>query len=57
MNHQAVLNAFQRPDLPDLGRLELLVAALAEAARCDDVSSEVDRFKGLWKQAVMETVS
>ncbi|MFJ7630062.1 hypothetical protein ACIQZN_26570 [Streptomyces sp. NPDC097595] len=57
VNHQSVLNAFQRPDLPDLGRLELIVAALAGAARCDDVSSEVNRFKSLWKQAVTETVA
>lgn len=57
VNHQSVLNVFQRPDLPDLGRLELIVAALAGAARCDDVSSEVNRFKSLWKQAVTETVA
>ncbi|MGD6742962.1 ATP-binding protein [Streptomyces sp. BH106] len=57
VNHQAILNAFQQPDLPDLGRLELIVAALAEVARCDDVPSELNRFKSLWKRAVTETVS
>ncbi|MEU5044333.1 hypothetical protein [Streptomyces griseorubiginosus] len=57
VTHQAVLDAFQKPDLPQLGRLELIVRVLAEDARRSDVDGEVDRFKLLWKQAVRETVT
>ncbi|MFI8530516.1 hypothetical protein ACIGMX_09725 [Streptomyces aquilus] len=56
VNHQAVLDIFQKPELPQLGRLELIVGALAENARRSDVASEIDRFKALWKQAVREAV-
>ncbi|MFB9830738.1 hypothetical protein [Actinoallomurus acaciae] len=56
VNHQAVLDIFQKPDLPQWGRLELVVSVLAEGARRNDVSREVDRFKDLWKQAFRETV-
>lgn len=57
VNHQAVLDAFQKPDLPSWGRLELVVVALAEAARRNDVDAEVHRFKALWKDVVRETVA
>ncbi|GLX39596.1 hypothetical protein Sros01_56690 [Streptomyces roseochromogenus] len=57
VNHQAVLDTFQRPDLPKLGRLELIVAVLSEDAGRDDPDGEVKRFKGLWKQAYDETVA
>ncbi|MFI5554309.1 hypothetical protein [Streptomyces sp. NPDC051738] len=57
VNHQAVLDTFQKPDLPPLGRLEVITRALAEFARHSDVDGEVDRFKGLWKQVVRETVA
>ncbi|MGC0386843.1 hypothetical protein [Streptomyces sp. SAI-129] len=57
MNHQAVLDTFQRPDLPKLGRLELIVAVLSEDAGRDNSEGEVRRFKGLWKQAYDETVA
>ena len=56
VNHQAVLDTFQKSDLPQLGRLELIVAVLAENSRRDDVNGEVDRFKDLWRQAVKEAV-
>ncbi|WKX72161.1 hypothetical protein [Streptomyces sp. XD-27] len=56
VNHQAVLDTFQKPDLPPWGRLEAIVSALAEVARRNDVDGEVDRFKSLWKQVVRETV-
>ncbi|MGV9292293.1 hypothetical protein [Streptomyces sp. NPDC003719] len=57
VNHQAVLDTFQRPDLPKLGRLELIVAVLCEDAGRDDTEGEVRRLKGLWKQAYDETVA
>ncbi|MFB7514772.1 hypothetical protein [Streptomyces sp. NPDC056144] len=57
VNHQAVLDTFQRPHLPKLGRLELIVAVLSEDAGHDDPEGEVGRFKGLWKQAYDETVA
>ncbi|MEU8782575.1 hypothetical protein [Streptomyces sp. NPDC048637] len=57
VNHQAVLDTFQKPDRPHRGRLELIVAVLAEDAGRNDVDEEVDRFKGLWNQAVRETVT
>jgi hypothetical protein len=57
VNHQAVLDAFQKPVLPPLGRLEVIVNALAEAARHNDVEGDIDRFKELWLQAVGETVA
>ncbi|MET9778300.1 ATP-binding protein [Streptomyces sp. NPDC006367] len=57
VNHQAVLDTFQRPDLPKLGRLDLIVAVLSEDAGRDDPEGEVRRFKGLWKQAYDETVA
>lgn len=57
VNHQAVLDTFQKPDRPHRGRLELIVAVLAEDARCNDADDEVARFKGLWKQAVREAVT
>ncbi|MYX32551.1 MULTISPECIES: ATP-binding protein [unclassified Streptomyces] len=57
VNHQAVLDTFQRPDLPPWGRLEVIVSALAEAARSNDIDGEVNRFKDLWKQVVRETVA
>jgi hypothetical protein len=57
VNHQAVLDTFQRPDLPKLGRLELIVAVLSEDAGRDDPEGEAKRFKGLWKQAYDETVA
>ncbi|MFI6946456.1 ATP-binding protein [Streptomyces sp. NPDC050422] len=56
-NHQAVLNTFQKPDLPRLGRLELIVEVLSEDAGHSDTRGEVTRFKSLWKQAFDETVS
>ncbi|MFF4453215.1 AAA family ATPase [Streptomyces goshikiensis] len=57
VNHQTVLDTFQRPDLPKLGRLELIVAVLSEDAGRDDPEGEAKRFKGLWKQAYDETVA
>ncbi|MFC4908409.1 ATP-binding protein [Actinomadura gamaensis] len=57
VNHQAVLDIFQNAEIPQLGRLELIVEALAESARLGDVSSEIDRFKRLWKLAFEETVA
>lgn len=57
VNHQAVLDTFQKPDLPPWGRIEVIVRALAEFARHSDVDGEVDRFKDLWKQVVTETVA
>ncbi|MCQ8774038.1 AAA family ATPase [Streptomyces telluris] len=57
VNHQAVLNTFQRPDLPRWGRLELIVAVLSEDAGHSDAEREVSRFKNLWKQAFDETVA
>ncbi len=57
VNHQAVLDAFQKPDLPPWGRLEAIVRVLAEVGRHNDVDGEVNRFKGLWKQVVRETVA
>ncbi|WP_262705546.1 MULTISPECIES: hypothetical protein [Streptomyces] len=59
MNHQAVLDTFQQPDLPRLGRLELIVAALSESAGRSNTGTEaeVDRFKELWKQAYNELVA
>ncbi|WP_171168784.1 AAA family ATPase [Streptomyces sp. I05A-00742] len=57
VNHQAVLDTFQRPDLPKLGRLELIVAVLSEDASRDNTRGEVKRFKSLWKQAYDETVT
>ncbi|MEU9103476.1 AAA family ATPase [Streptomyces xanthophaeus] len=57
VNHQAVLDTFQRPDLPKLGRLELIVAVLSESAGRDDPEGEAKRFKELWKQAYDETVA
>lgn len=57
VNHQAVLDAFQKPDLPPWGRLEAIVRVLAEIGRHNDVDGEVDRFKGLWKQVVSERVA
>ncbi|GAA0899279.1 MULTISPECIES: ATP-binding protein [Streptomyces violaceusniger group] len=59
VNHQAVLDTFQQPDLPRLGRLELIVAALSESADRSNTGTEeeVDRFKELWKQAYNELVA
>ncbi|MEU0521595.1 hypothetical protein [Streptosporangium sp. NPDC006007] len=57
VNHQAVLDSFQKPELPPLSRLEVIVGALTEAARRNDVDGEVDRFKDLWTQAARETVA
>ncbi|MGW2107618.1 AAA family ATPase [Streptomyces sp. NPDC001948] len=57
VNHQAVLNTFQKPDLPRLGRLELIVTVLSEDAGRSDTEGEVTRLKGLWKQAFDETVA
>ncbi|MER6215498.1 ATP-binding protein [Streptomyces sp. NPDC001674] len=57
VSHQAVLDTFQRPDLPKLGRLELIVGVLCEDANRDDAEGDVKRFKGLWKQAYDETVA
>ncbi|WP_329386426.1 hypothetical protein [Streptomyces sp. NBC_01716] len=57
VNHQAVLDTFQKPDLPPWGRLEVIARVLAEFARHIDADGEVDRFKGLWKQVVRETVA
>ncbi|MFI0976758.1 ATP-binding protein [Streptomyces sp. NPDC021093] len=57
VNHQAVLNTFQKPDLPRLGRLELIVAVLAQVAGRSGSENEVNRFKSLWKQAFDETVA
>ncbi|MBT2470329.1 hypothetical protein J7E97_21240 [Streptomyces sp. ISL-66] len=57
VSHQAVLDTFQRPDLPKMGRLELIVAVLSEDSGHDDSEGEVKRFKGLWKQAYDETVA
>ncbi|MEV6393599.1 hypothetical protein AB0M39_02270 [Streptomyces sp. NPDC051907] len=57
VNHQAVLDTFQKPDLPLWGRLELIARVLAEFARHSDVDAQVDRFKTLWKQVVRETVA
>ncbi|MEU4352268.1 hypothetical protein [Streptomyces sp. NPDC023838] len=57
VNHQAVLDTFQKPDLPPWGRLELIARVLAEFARHSDVDAQVDRFKALWKQVVRETVA
>ncbi|MFJ2296172.1 ATP-binding protein [Streptomyces sp. NPDC087894] len=56
VNHQAILDAFQKPDLPQLARLDLIVRALSEIARHDeDVTA--DRFDGLWKLAASEAVT
>jgi hypothetical protein len=57
VSHQAVLDAFQKPELPALGRLEVIVGALAEAARHHDVDGEVNRFKDLWKRAAGEVMA
>ncbi|MFE2185121.1 ATP-binding protein [Streptomyces sp. NPDC059455] len=57
VNHQAVLDTFQKPDLPQWGRLEVIVRVLAEVGGHIDVDGEVDRFKGLWKHVVRETVA
>ncbi|MEU3752445.1 hypothetical protein AB0H17_06675 [Streptomyces olivoreticuli] len=57
VNHQAVLDTFQKPDLPRLGRLQLIVAVLAEDAQRNDAEGEVDRLKDLWKRAFKETVA
>ncbi|MFB1047125.1 ATP-binding protein [Streptomyces chrestomyceticus] len=57
VNHQAVLDTFQKPDRPPWGRLEVIIRALAEAGGHDDADREVNRFKVLWKQAVRETVA
>ncbi|MEU1330179.1 ATP-binding protein [Streptomyces sp. NPDC005865] len=57
VNHQAVLDAFQKPDLPPWGRLEIVVRVLAEVGGHSDVDGEVNRFKDLWKQVVRETVA
>ncbi|MFB6520082.1 AAA family ATPase [Streptomyces sp. NPDC056401] len=57
VNHQSVLDTFQRPDLPKLGRLELIVAVLAEDSGRGEPDHEVKRFKNLWKQAYDETVT
>ncbi|MGW2948050.1 hypothetical protein [Streptomyces sp. NPDC001226] len=57
VTHQAVLDAFQKSDLPQLGRVELIVGVLADDARRTDAGREVDRFKSLWKRAVEETIS
>ncbi|MCC5580421.1 hypothetical protein IMZ11_32865 [Microtetraspora sp. AC03309] len=57
VSHQAVLDAFQKPELPPWGRLEMIVPALTKAARRNDADSEFDRIKDLWKQAVKETIT
>ncbi|MFG3529689.1 ATP-binding protein [Streptomyces sp. NPDC047917] len=57
VNHQAVLDTFQKPDRPPWGRLEVIVHVLAEVGGHDDVDGEVSRFKGMWKQVVRETVT
>lgn len=57
VNHQAVLDTFQKPDLPQLGRLELIVEVLAKDARRNNLSGELDRFKTMWKKALAETVT
>jgi hypothetical protein len=57
VNHQAVLDTFQKPGLPQLGRLELIVGVLAKDARRNNLSGEVDRFKAMWKKAFAETVT
>ncbi|WP_406208848.1 hypothetical protein OH807_37635 [Kitasatospora sp. NBC_01560] len=56
VNHQAVLDAFQRTDLPHRGRLDLIVRALAEIGGHEE-DAVADRFKGLWALAVTETVA
>ncbi|AZM47052.1 hypothetical protein DMB38_15655 [Streptomyces sp. WAC 06738] len=56
VNHQAVLDVFQKPVLPQPGRLDLIVRALAEMARHDE-DATADRFEGLWKLAASETVT
>ncbi|MEU4095980.1 ATP-binding protein [Streptomyces sp. NPDC026673] len=57
VNHQAVLDTFQKSDLPRLGRLELIVTVLSEDAGRNDTTAEVQRFKDLWKQAYDEMVA
>ncbi|RSO11617.1 hypothetical protein DMH18_08465 [Streptomyces sp. WAC 06783] len=57
VNHQAVLDTFQKADRPPWGRLEVIVRVLAEVGGHDDVDREVHRFKVLWKQVVRETVT
>ncbi|WP_326811384.1 hypothetical protein OIE62_18175 [Streptomyces scopuliridis] len=57
VNHQAVLDTFQKPDLPPWGRLEVIARVLAGFSRHSDVDGKVDRFKDLWKQVVRETVA
>ncbi|MFG5723070.1 DEAD/DEAH box helicase family protein [Streptomyces murinus] len=57
VNHQAVLNTFQNPDLPPWGRLERIVVVLFEVAGCSDAESEAERFKNLWKQAFDEMLA
>ncbi|MEU6713742.1 hypothetical protein ABZ897_19880 [Nonomuraea sp. NPDC046802] len=57
VSHQAVLDAFQKPEPPKLGHIEVIVGALAKAARRNDVGGEVDRFKDLWMQAARETIA
>jgi hypothetical protein len=56
VNHQAILDIFQKADLPAQGRLDLIVRALAEMAfQGDDTVAE--HFMALWKLAVSETVA
>lgn len=57
VNHQAVLDTFQKPDRPPWGRLEVVVRVLAEVGGHNDVDGEVNRFKSMWKQVVRETVT
>ncbi|MEU9836008.1 ATP-binding protein [Streptosporangium sp. NPDC048047] len=57
VNHQAVLDIFQKPELPAWERLEIIVTALAEAARRNDIDGEAARFKELWTQAATETIT
>ncbi|MFI1013530.1 AAA family ATPase [Streptomyces sp. NPDC020965] len=57
VNHQAVLDTFQKPDRPPWGRLEVIVRVLAEVGGHDDADGEVNRFKGMWKRVVRETVT
>ncbi|WP_406140441.1 hypothetical protein [Streptomyces sp. NBC_01089] len=57
VNHQAVLDAFQKPNLPTWGRLEVIVDVLAKLARRENTEREVNRFKYLWKRAFQETAA
>jgi hypothetical protein len=56
VNHQAVLDAFQKADLPHWGRLDAIARALAEIGGHEE-DAVADRFKKLWTLAVTETVA